>query len=286
MSIGIYVTGMKASFQAYLADKNRLFESHFRNLKQKIKDDDVHELRVCVKKLRAAYQFLENQKILKSSDARYKHEMRHIYKASGNFRDMGVYLDITNTYQQNASCDLSFLKAHLAANKEKLSFQLATALSNYDFDNHTEFSGKLFLKLNALNSKKFKNAFEKYLKKLRKQSEKMLMTKNTQWHELRKIIKTIYYLYPVAVQKEDKKFMDFLKATGDRLGYWQDCNSFSAYLTGYVIYHEVFEYEKRLLINDLVTWLNDQSKPQIKGLKKPLRMELGTIQKIGNSKEK
>ena len=286
LDVGTFLTGMmKEAFQAYLADKNRLFEKHFRLLKQKIKDDDVHELRVCIKKLRAAYYFLETQKILKSRDARYKHEMRHVYKASGNYRDMGVYLNSTKQFENVSSSDFSFLKNHLASMKEKLSFQLASSLSNFDFDNQIEFSGNLLLKINGYQSKKIRNGLEKHLNKLRKQSEKMLITKETQWHELRKIVKNIYYLYPVAVQKVDNQFMEFIKTVTDKLGYWQDCQAFSDYLTSYVIYHEVFEFENRLLINDLVSWLKSQSKAQLKGLKKGLRMELDTIQKIGISKD-
>ena len=276
---------MKEAFQTYLADKNRLFEKHFRSLKQKITDDDVHELRVCIKKLRAGYHFLETQKILKSRDARYKHEMRHVYKASGNYRDMGVYLDVTRKFEDVSTSDFSFLKNYLASTKEKLSFQLATALSNFDFDNHIDFSGNLLIKINGYSSKKIGSGLEKHLKKLRKQSEKMLISKETQWHELRKIVKNIYYLYPVTAENKDDHFMEFIKTVTDKLGYWQDCQAFSNYLTSYVIYHEVFEYENRLRINDLVNWLKIQSRTQLKGLKKGLRKELDNIQKIGISKD-
>ncbi len=277
---------MKEAFQAYLADKNRLFEKHFRSLKRKINDDDVHDLRVSIKKLRAGYHFLETQKVLKASDARYKHEMRNVYKASGNYRDMGVYLDVVRKYEEVTSVDFSFLKNYLVSTKEKLSHQLATALSNFDFDNHIEFSGNLLLKINGYNSKKISSGLEKHLKKLRKQSDKMLISKETQWHEIRKVVKNIYYLYPVAVQEKDDQFMEFIKTATDKLGYWQDCQALSNYLTSYVIYHEVFEYESRVHINDLVNWLKGQSGAQLKGLKKSLRMQLDIIQKTGNSNDK
>jgi CHAD domain-containing protein len=276
---------MKAAFQAYLADKNSIFEKHFRNLLHKIQDDDVHELRVSIKKLRAAYHFLELQKILKPSDAKYKHDMRHLYKTSGNYREMNVFDKLTHHFETNLTSELSFLRNHLSANKEKLSVQLSSAANNFDFDKHVQFSGDLLLKLNKIPNKKMKTSLEKHLKKLRKQADKMLVTKGTQWHELRKVLKNIYFLYPVLAGNNNKKFMDYLASINDRLGSWQDCQSYSKYLTDYVVYHEVFEYENRLLINDLVIWLKDRSKQQVKGIKKTLRMELDAVQKIEISKQ-
>lgn len=276
---------IREAFQIYLTDKNQLFEKHFKNLMHNIRDQDVKELRTCIMKLRSAYYFLESQKILKSSDAKYKHEMRQLYKTSGSYREMAIFNDLAVQFEKHSNSGVPFLKNHLIANKNKLSVQMANAINNFNIDNHAEFSGNLLLKINAVGNKKIKIALENHLKKLKNQSEKMLMKKGTEWNELRKYIKGIYYLYPVVEKAPDISFVTYLKHITDRLGYWRDCKTCSMYLTDYVILHEVFEYENRIIINDMVRWLKNQATAQVKGIKKGLRKELDTIQKIGLKKD-
>lgn len=209
-------TIMHTHLEKYFSQREKNLFNHLHDFELTGDEVSLHDLRVEMKKLRAIIKFLRNI----YSKARIKkpaHALRAIFQQAGEIREFQI---ISQWLQKNNFSTIE--KVYFPADQLKymiIQFQKETEHLKDEFNKITELIIPFIENTNEILA-------EQYFIDLNAQLEQLCHEglPQTEWHELRKLIKQRIYAYnwvPRKTESEDTNFSYYHKLQ-ETIGFWHD----------------------------------------------------------------
>lgn len=230
---------------------NNLLKSVEQNLQQYLKEkkpDNLHNLRLDIKKIKALFSFAE-----KGYNKKYRlTELKPLFKRAGEIREIQINSNLLSELPNPPTLLINQLKK-----KEKLLIQKLTQNSSPLFELIIDFRKKIALPKSLPDKKTISDYFEegqlKSIKKLRSKKRERV-------HQYRTKIKKLMYAYnilPKRIQKEIKWNETEIDKQQEKLGNWHDTYAAIHFLSQEQVTHKTAQ-----LIDDLIK----KEKKQFKAL--------------------
>lgn len=205
---------MKKEIQSFTDLRFRLILKALLAFKKSGREDDLHQIRVEIKKLRAVLRFLN------ASDKEFKYKktygpVRDIFKSGATLRSIHVLDRLSKKYKIE--------KLQTVKNKSFLLRNIKSSIPHFIRELNEQ------KKPVAKSIKRLKdNSLQKYLAKKIKQLKNSTQgaIPQNEFHTIRKLMKDLQYLFPL--HKEKNKYQDFLESTSSLIGDWHDLVILSA----------------------------------------------------------
>lgn len=228
---------MKDLLQKYYSTQRNAFMQHLSRIETVNNNENIHQLRLSVKRIRALITFLQYLNGEKSGKE-YLKALKKIYKAAGETRDTQVQLSGIKTYEKRLDIKYILYRDYLIKSEAK-SFEQLIAASNKFSPEPLEKLEKVLTKILEEHSEehikqKASGIFDHKLKRIAK-LHKLPTDKNKNLHEIRKILKEARYLLSVfSGGIGDFKVLSLnyerLKEIEKTLGKWHDQVNAEIYL--------------------------------------------------------
>jgi CHAD domain-containing protein len=214
---------MPATFFILLHWKKQqnVFLQNLAKLTNKRETEAIHDLRVAVKKLRSYLKLLTILSIKIDRSGFEKTE--HLFSALGKHRDIEMGLMLMQAFEKENRITYTAFRFHLKVALQQTGIWVQNALSNYDEKKLTGLTRQLEQQLKETNTEKLIDTTGVILNKEIKKLKRLTKHLATQPHEVRKMLKNIFYwisIYPqnILTNSQVKK----LRKSLDLLGDWQD----------------------------------------------------------------
>ncbi len=203
--------------KAYYQKRSQRVMKHFHAFIQAQDPEELHHLRVEIKKLKALVSFSEKCSKDKKIAAHFK-KTKKLFKAAGLVRSAQVNLEIINKYKMAGP---AFKKEHsrLLKNHSQQFLKKADQLEK----RWKEVHKKIVKDLQDIEGKCMVKVYLEYLQELSLLFSDQDLEKNL--HEGRKIIKNLLYMYNLLPSVTLKKLhlnIPYLKKLEDQIGKWHD----------------------------------------------------------------
>lgn len=198
-----------------------VFLDNLREIRKKPTKKTIHDLRVSIKKLRC---FLRLSELI--SGQKWKDQfttIKTLFKTSGKLRDFELSITLLSTYTKKENLQLTSLIKYLKVNKSLTSQWAKKAALAFNEEQLQILSGILYSSVAEISDhemmSKIKEMTELFLKKIRQLANDF----NKNLHEIRKILKEIYYwLNSCPVNPISNLEIKVLEEILHDLGSWQD----------------------------------------------------------------
>ncbi|MFW6326719.1 MAG: CHAD domain-containing protein [Bacteroidota bacterium] len=213
----------------YLIEQHILIKSNLKKVKNRFKNDHMHDYRVAVKRFRAIDRFLQYL-FDRETHKEYKKQLKHNFRHVGAVRDTRLKREWEKQIQKEAGNKSSLKILKMALKKEEKQKQdnflkLAAKIRKKSFNAYIEDINKAYSNLpnNAIEKKLelYCNLTELEIDRISKNPE------ISKWHEARKFIKTLSYLGEWVMNSPHNHIMeqydfDKMKQLTNVLGDWHD----------------------------------------------------------------
>ena len=203
--------------------EQRIFFINLAILKKEINPSAIHDLRVCVKKLRAylkLYGIICRQPDWKNDFT----DTEKLFSILGKHRDLEMNIRILELHEKENLSEYPLFKVQLHANLKLSSLRIKPAINDYEEEELKNIGVNIKANLVTLTDDAISTQIEKvvqlHLKKISHHAKKIF----SEAHDTRKLMKDVYYwtgLYPgdIFMLTPQKKKLDKIL---DGLGKWQD----------------------------------------------------------------
>lgn len=236
--------------------------------------EDIHQLRVSIKKLRAVWSLIEKINKDKFDKKNHFQIVKNLFKKAGYLREAQLNLAMlkneTSPYIGNY---IDFLNTIKQDNQILLSYQI----EHFNFDEFNLINSDLKNYLLELSDMKILLKAELFINKVIKKTQKLhaLLPNEEKLHDIRIYLKTVNEVLSIMLEiEEDKKIKKLhknLKKLNEKIGDWHDLivlqNSIKKYIS------EEENFEERLYLQIYLEKLN----------KKQLKKQLKLTEKISKT---
>lgn len=195
---------------------------------QKKEQEDLHQLRVCLKKIRAAQNFLLQSKPGVRKLQKSQKMLRRLFKTAGVIRQ----LELKNEWLQKNRFDLFIKEANM--NEQLEADRADFSGEEHVYAHQLKECGTVFLHTIS----KLKNeTLENYIETVKQSVFYLLNTGSlTDWHELRKQIKQLLYARQWLTQNQKLHLLtvteyNYLNQLQEKIGSWHDLVDLKQWLT-------------------------------------------------------
>jgi CHAD domain-containing protein len=225
----------------------KIFTTNLAICRKRPTKNSVHDLRVAIKRMRS---FLRLKKKLTGEN--WKSLFRNtaaLFKSFGRLRDFDMSLTLTKQYERKEQAIHLSLKKHLSANRS-LAWQLARQDAlNYNPDELNQFTAQFVLTTKEITEKEL---FEKLLNAVENKSKKVKELDDHfqhHAHEIRKLLKDVYYWLKIVPAENRGAFIDLRKLDKvlNLLGHWQNHFILGEKINSFLEEQPVNKEEKDLL---------------------------------------
>ncbi len=222
----------------YQTQKNTLIQK-MDSLKDKMDVEELHDLRVTHKRLRALFRMLKQiGSELLPEDADYNY-IKKFYKTAGILRDLHVQDKEMSKHEKNLGIDLQFLHDYIAEKEEKAEKDFYAALNNFDRAVYERYEKKLNEEITEDELFSWYKSIVDFTHYQIKDTEKKIEKANTaeKLHKVRSKLKdAFYYLEIINSENSLENISDEeVKQAQSFLGDWHD---------NVVSYEFIQEFEK------------------------------------------
>lgn len=188
--------------------------------------NNIHNIRVNIKKLRALYKLLERLSGKMFSEKQHAILFKKIFRETGKLRDIQIKTKILDNYKSAESVKKLF--GYIDASKEQALKSIRNSLADFNFQKYSESENLVKELITELPSAEIENECVKFIirsaKKIKRQLESEKSTE--QIHEIRKLLKELHaasdILFLIKESKALKNFLKLVKNTEENLGKWHD----------------------------------------------------------------
>jgi len=188
-------------------------------------EESIHDLRVAIKRLRALFKILNENKLAKQSSIRYVRCMKKIYKPLGKLRDLQIKHNLFQSYQLNRTHNYPFFEKWLKSQEFRAKVQLRHVFKSFSISSFYRFKHQPPLVARKEFALDNSEVINKRLSKIRVLLQSPLS--NDKLHDVRKKLKEIYYF--LEMNEIDQVNIDGLtlqleeiKHLEDLIGDWRD----------------------------------------------------------------
>lgn len=256
--------------------EQQVFDKNLAVLRQKLNKEAIHDLRVAIKKLRAyleLFLLIQNETEAIPGEAKqYLYKTEALFNILGRQRDVEICLELTDAIKKEAGYTCPQFTIYLRA-----LLKMAKAWSNQEIHryNKKELTKIAFL---LKQEKPAEDAVElnQKIKALITKLLAELVTHFRQPHQLRKILKQVYYW--LNQLNDNKKYLpDTLHNILDDLGSWQEHEVLSVRLKHFRKDYLPKPFEEYAVLKEMETIIDEKKKALINAARNKTRHWLKTI---------
>lgn len=195
-----------------------LFEMIFLKLRKRISVKATHDIRVCVKKMKAYRKLF--YKLHDDIESKLKFtDTEKLFDTTGRLRNIHICISLLAAYESEIKIHFNEFRLYLTQNKKQAGNLVKQSLKDYQAKDLEAFE---LLLMNHKSSK-----LDKQVKLIRKETDKELnnLTKLTEHpHRVRILLKRIYYWLKMLPPDISARYYntELINDVLDRLGEWQD----------------------------------------------------------------
>lgn len=188
--------------------------------------NNIHSIRVNIKKIRALYKLLERLSGNVFSEKQHSILFKKIFKETGKLRDMHIKTKLLDKYK--SSEQIKSLISFIEMMKEQIHVSIRNSLNEFDFAKFSESENIAAELISDLPASEIEKECVKFIihsvKKIKKHLESEKSTE--QIHTIRKLLKELHaasdILFLMNYSKALKNFLKLVKNTEESLGKWHD----------------------------------------------------------------
>lgn len=188
--------------------------------------NNIHNIRVNIKKLRALYKLLERLSGKMFSEKQHAILFKKIFRETGKLRDIQIKTKILDNYKSAESVKKLF--GYIDASKEQALKSIRNSLADFNFQKYSESENLVKELITELPSAEIENECVKFIIRSAKKIKRHLESEKSteQIHEIRKLLKELHaasdILFLIKESKALKNFLKLVKNTEENLGKWHD----------------------------------------------------------------
>jgi CHAD domain-containing protein len=216
---------MNHLLEYYRKQKDTLFEK-VASLQQQMDVEELHDLRVTLKRMRAFFRMLKRMNPELYPSAEDYQRIKSFFKTAGNLRDIHVQEKEIAKHEKNLGIDLSFLQNYLKPYEETHLKHFNSALDQFDKELYNHYENNLQTELQKQELyyiyKDVVSFTNNRLEEARKLIDKAETAENL--HKVRSILKDVMYYLEIINSEEhtpDISIQD-VKDAQSFLGDWHD----------------------------------------------------------------
>lgn len=233
---------LKLNSRKYLIEFFRENESHLiRHIKGASEiqsEENIHEIRVAIKKIRAFYKIIYRLTDNKFSEESKNKIFKKLFKNTGKLRDMQIKLNILENVPSSAK--LTFFRDSLKKDEESIRHKIKNSLDKFNITEFVEMASNIESELPSFEKRKVKSELVKFILNSTLLIRKYIHSKhsNEKIHNIRKLLKEVHsaseILYMLNPVQHLKKFLKLIKDIEVKLGKWHD---------NIILLDSIYEYE-------------------------------------------
>lgn len=215
----------------YINNQIEEIDDHLQPLDLPQSKDAVHDVRVCIKRIRAFLKLFDLKKKNKKIRKLLKKPLKSIFRAAGNIRDIEVQITLLADYENLLEKKFHVVADYLGKKSEKKRSILRTLLERIPKDVLHTFQEEVVREIESVQERRLNKLIVKSLKKITIKSKK---SKNrflpASLHKQRKLLKEIRFCFEmtgdISSNLHTQAQISEIKEVEDILGKWHDYNLF------------------------------------------------------------
>ena len=221
---------------SYFNEREKEFLRRFENLKTNLEVEDIHQLRVEVKKLRSVLQMLDHFPDIQLDSHVYREMLRGLFSPAGRLREAQMNLKQLD-YCENLHLTGYCLYLHKRIKKQTEKFN--AALTAFDLNGFLEFNNRIKSRIELFDTEAVRGYMEQFMQKQLDQIKQLCGKdqKKKQIHKIRKHLKALGYILNIAIgwdfNGDLKNLLVLVKDTETLIGNWHDREMLSRSLKKY-----------------------------------------------------
>ena len=244
--------------------------------------EDIHGIRVEIKKIRVVFQLLEMVVPKKFNVTEHYISFRELFKHTGMIREIQINLIYLEKYNLDSSAVIPF-KKYLQRKEIKLKNEFNEIMKKFNMVRFIE-TGEIIKKLcDDISIERIIEKCARFIVKESKRIKKLLAAENTpdEIHKIRKHFKALSaiatLLYNINHKKPLKKLLTNLKKTEIKLGIWHDRVILAESLEQFLKINKNEKSNRLLPLRKLIAQLADENSELLDKLKPAMNLILNNI---------
>lgn len=235
MKEGIDIIGYNAGYTRQLLE---MFRQHYTLARQHLEEENIHQMRVVVKKLKAIRNLRKHLDLAGNEDSHEKslmNQIRDIYSLTGKLRDFHIQQNLLRFFKKRLQTTFSEFQQYLSDLETKTEEDIAKQLKDTEFSISLSDSESPGQSIAPSGEVSLKRSFGFITKKLNR-IESMLIDEMlvSRLHELRKQIKQLFFVLQFISGQFQEVLEGYdlkpLRRIGETLGQWNDLKVFRGQL--------------------------------------------------------
>lgn len=235
MKEGIDIIGYNAGYTRQLLE---MFRQHYTLARQHLEEENIHQMRVVVKKLKAIRNLRKHLDLAGNEDSHEKslmNQIRDIYSLTGKLRDFHIQQNLLRFFKKRLQTTFSEFQQYLSDLETKTEEDIAKQLKDTEFSISLSDSESPGQSIAPSGEVSLKRSFGFITKKLNR-IESMLIDEMlvNRLHELRKQIKQLFFVLQFISGQFQEVLEGYdlkpLRRIGETLGQWNDLKVFRGQL--------------------------------------------------------
>ena len=223
---------------SYFNEREKEFLRRFENLKTNQEVEDIHQLRVEVKKIRSILQLLDHFPDNTLDSKAYHKMLRRLFRPAGRLREAQMNLEQLDNHEQIL---LTGYRRYLQERISKQTEKLNKAITVFDQNSFLEFNKQIRSRIGLFNTDAVRNYMEQFMQKqldlINRLNQKK--QKKKQIHKIRKHLKALGYVLNIAIggdyNGDLKNLQVLVKETETLIGTWHDMEMLSRSLKKFTV---------------------------------------------------
>lgn len=235
MKEGIDIIGYNAGYTRQLLE---MFRQHYTLARQHLEEENIHQMRVVVKRLKAIRNLRKHLDLAGNEDSHEKslmNQIRDIYSLTGKLRDFHIQQNLLRFFKKRLQTTFSEFQQYLSDLETKTEEDIAKQLKDTEFSISLSDSESPGQSIAPSGEVSLKRSFGFITKKLNR-IESMLIDEMlvSRLHELRKQIKQLFFVLQFISGQFQEVLEGYdlkpLRRIGETLGQWNDLKVFRGQL--------------------------------------------------------
>ena len=251
-------------FLNYFNRRTEEFLRRVRNVKNTLDDENIHQLRVEVKKIRSVLKLLDDIAEDGINIKEYRKMLSRLFKPAGKLRETNINLGLLD---QHTDFSLTTYRQYLQGKTDKQILKFLLALKRFDDNLFAEYNKKILEQTGLYETAKMLAHADQYIRKEldRVNWLKPEINRKKKLHHIRKRLKTLGYILNITleVQNDENRegFYLLVKDTETLIGDWHDLAMFRNSLKKFIAQHPGYSGEGEM--NRLISAINREITEQI-----------------------
>lgn len=213
--------------------------------------EDIHQLRVSIKKLRAIWSLADIMLNGKWKKKKHQKLFKKLFDNAGMIREAQINLGLI---AQMDDSELAEYSAHLKKLEDKGLIKLLNQIDRFDTSKLDSLNRELFKHLSKTSEEKILKHTESYISLRFKKIEKLLSKPltNKQLHKIRILLKGIHELFTIIqeldLQNDLSELLEEIKTLNHEIGIWHD---YTVLNTSLEKFHQTPSEKVKTVIKDI-----------------------------------